>query len=138
MELNKILETCLYAKNLDEAERFYSEDLGLKLIRKEEERHLFYRCGDSMLLIFNPEHTSEVQTYVNERPIPLHGADGSIHLAFSVDQKEFKEWKSRLKNKNIEIESSIKWPSGLKSIYFRDPSGNNLEIIESGMWNIGE
>ncbi len=136
MELEKIIETCLYASSLEDSEHFYSEILGLKLIRKEEGRHLFYRCGDAMLLIFNPNHTSEEQTFVNNRPIPLHGATGSIHVAFSVDQNEFKDWKSRLKSKGVNIESSVKWPGGLKSIYFRDPAGNSLEIIESGMWNI--
>src|SRR6056297_97033 len=138
MELKKVLETCLYAKNLNDSEHFYSDILEFKLIRKEEGRHLFYRCGDSMLLIFNPDHTTEEQTYVNDRPVPLHGAFGSIHVAFAVDQNEFKDWKSRLKRKSIKIESSIKWPGGLKSIYFRDPAGNSLEIIESGMWNIDE
>jgi catechol 2,3-dioxygenase-like lactoylglutathione lyase family enzyme len=136
MKLNKIIETCLYAEDLDAAETFYSETLNLTLIRKEEGRHLFYRCGDSMLLIFNPGHTASEQTYVDEKPIPLHGANGATHIAFSADKHLLNEWKMRLKNHGVEIESKVKWPGGLKSIYFRDPAGNSLEIIENGMWNL--
>ncbi|PKD44435.1 VOC family protein [Rhodohalobacter barkolensis] len=138
MKLNRIIETCLYSRNLERSERFYSETLGLNLIRKEENRHLFYRCGNTMLLIFNPIHTNQEQTYVNGNKIPLHGTTGAAHIAFSVERNQFKSWKSHLKEKGIEIESSVKWPGGLKSIYFRDPAGNSLEIIESGMWNIEE
>ncbi len=29
---------------------------------KEETRHIFFRCEDSMLLVFNPQHTLNVIT----------------------------------------------------------------------------
>jgi len=49
-----ITETCLYAESLDAAEHFYSDVMGFELVMKEEGRHLFYKCDNGMLLIFNP------------------------------------------------------------------------------------
>ena len=54
-----ILETVLYAKDLERTQRFYHEVLGLAPFAKAEGRHLFYRCGDQVLLIFNPEATRQ-------------------------------------------------------------------------------
>ena len=52
-----ILETVLYARDLAAAEAFYGGVLGLEPFAKQPERHLFYRCGGQMLLIFNPVAT---------------------------------------------------------------------------------
>jgi catechol 2,3-dioxygenase-like lactoylglutathione lyase family enzyme len=131
-----ITETCLYAESLEKAEHFYSEVMGFELVMKEKERHLFYKCENGMLLIFNPRHTSNVQTEVNGKPVPLHGAKGPGHIAFSVENDAYDEWKTRLRKKNIEIESEIEWPGNARSFYFRDPAGNSLEIITGNMWKL--
>ena len=52
-----ILETVLYAKDLAAAEAFYRDVLGMKPFTKAAGRHLFYRCGDQVLLMFNPDAT---------------------------------------------------------------------------------
>lgn len=44
----QILETCIYVDDLDKAEQFYCEVIGLELIRKTEERHLFFQMGRSV------------------------------------------------------------------------------------------
>ena len=48
-----ILETALYADDLDAAERFYGNLLGLERVTRAGDRHVFFRCGDGMLLVFN-------------------------------------------------------------------------------------
>ena len=47
-----ILETVLSAADLDAAETFYVNVLGFQLHSKVPGRHIFFRCGDQMLLIF--------------------------------------------------------------------------------------
>jgi len=131
----KIAETCLYAENLEEIESFYTEILGLEVIMKEENRHIFFKCGDSMLLVFNPEHTLNIQTEMDGSPIPLHGAKGPGHLAFGVAPDEFEPLKSDLRKKSIPIESEVDWPNKSRSFYFRDPANNSLEIITNDMWD---
>lgn len=132
--INGIAETCLYAPNLEEAEQFYKNVLNLDVVLKEEKRHVFFKCGDGMLLIFNPDHTRNKQTDVDGNPVPLHGANGSIHIAFSVEPKNFDKVKKSIEAKDITIESEISWPNQSRSFYFRDPSGNSLEVITSNMW----
>lgn len=130
-----VAETCLYAKNLEEAEKFYSDILGLELVLKEENRHLFFRAGDDMLLIFNPHHTKNQQTEVEGNPVPLHGASGSVHVAFSVQPEEYTALKHSLQNFGVVIESEKSWPNSNRSFYFRDPANNSLEVLTQDMWN---
>lgn len=52
-----ILETALYADDLDAAEAFYGGILGLETITRQANRHVFFRCGPGVLLIFNPKET---------------------------------------------------------------------------------
>ena len=57
MKPELILETCLYAADLEAVEVFYRDVLGLEPVTKAEGRHVFYRLKDQMLLIFNPKST---------------------------------------------------------------------------------
>ena len=63
-----ILETVLYAEDLDRAQSFYRDTLGLERTQEEKGRHVFFRCGGQMLLIFNPRKT--VETSSGALPVP--------------------------------------------------------------------
>jgi len=132
--LKRIAETCIYATNLEETERFYREVLDLEVVMKEDNRHVFFKCGDDMLLLFNPDHTRNEQTDVGGKLVPLHGATGSVHVAFSVEPNSFHSVKEDLKTHGIPVESEISWPNGSHSVYFRDPAGNSLEVVTENMW----
>ena len=59
--LEGVLEACLYADDLDAAHSFYAGALGLPMIARDGDRHLFFRVGDSaMFLVFNPARTAGV------------------------------------------------------------------------------
>ena len=132
--LKGIAETCMYATNLEETECFYREVLDFEVVMKEENRHVFFKCGDDMLLLFNPEHTGNKQTDVDGSKIPLHGAMGAVHIAFSVEPNTFNTLKEHLLAHGISIESEVKWPNHSLSLYFRDPAGNSLEVVTENMW----
>src|SRR5690554_1461207 len=90
-----VLETVLYAADLDKAEAFYTGLLGLELRSKEAGRHLFYYCGGQMLLIFNPAVTSRPSA--NSRlPVPPHGAEGPGHACFRAGRDDLLAWRNRL------------------------------------------
>ena len=42
----------------------------------------------------------------------------------------------RIEAAGVAIESETTWPSGLRSLYFRDPAGNSLECASPSLWNI--
>jgi catechol 2,3-dioxygenase-like lactoylglutathione lyase family enzyme len=42
----------------------------------------------------------------------------------------------KLKAAGIALESTVTWPNGARSIYFRDPAGNSLECAEPRLWDL--
>ena len=130
-----ILETVLYAEDLDGAEAFYREVLGLEPFTKARGRHLFYRCGNQVLLIFNPEAT-RLPPAAGALPVPPHGMEGEGHICFRASAAELDQWRQRLEEKGLAIEADFEWPGGGRSIYFRDPAGNCLEFAEPRIWKL--
>nr|PZN84265.1 MAG: glyoxalase/bleomycin resistance/extradiol dioxygenase family protein [Pseudomonadota bacterium] len=130
-----ILETVLYASDLDAAERFYRDVLGLEPFSKSPGRQLFYRCGNQVFLVFNPEATSKPPA-ANALPVPPHGAVGPGHVCFRAQAAEIEAWRKHLESHGVAIEADFEWPSGGRSIYFRDPAGNCLEFAEPRIWGL--
>lgn len=124
-----ILETALYVSNIERAEAFYATVLGLRRISKQPERHVFYYCGESVLLLFRAEATA-----IKTSSVPTHGAHGPGHMAFRVREEEMEAWRQHLQSCGVEIETEIRWPEGGYSIYFRDPDGNSLELATANVW----
>ncbi len=132
MKARQVLETCLYVDDLDAAERFYGDVLGLEKIARVEERHVFFRCGDGVFLLFNPEATA-IDSGIG---IPNHGAIGAGHVAFRMESDEIDAWRDHLIKHDVEIELEFTWPTGGYSIYFRDPQGNSVEFATAKTWGI--
>lgn len=130
-----ILETVLYAKDLAAAEAFYRDRLGLQPFARIAGRHLFYRCGDQVLLIFNPDAT-RVPPSAGALPVPPHGMEGEGHVCFRAAADEIEAWRQRLERDGVTIEADFEWPGGGRSIYFRDPAGNCLEFAEPRIWKL--
>lgn len=134
MQAAAILEAALYVSDLGQAEQFYSGVLGLEVIARAEGRHVFFRCGKGVVLLFNANAT-EVPPAADARlPVPPHGARGPGHLCFAANAEEIGAWKQKLVAKGVAIEADFEWPNGGRSIYFRDPSGNSLEFAEPRIW----
>lgn len=122
------METALYVQDIAMAERFYTEVLGLHVYSKSGNRHVFFKIGQSMLLLFNAEAC--------QKPggVPCHGTEGPGHVAFAVQHGELDFWRAKLKDHNVAVEQEITWPSGGRSIYFRDLDGNSLELATPDTW----
>ncbi len=128
-----ILEAALYVHDLDAAERFYGGVLGLERIMRAGNRHVFYKVGQTVLLIFNPVET-RIADPDSRLPVPPHGADGPGHLCFAASAEEIDIWRDRLTAAGHAIERDFNWPNGARSIYFRDPAGNSIEMAEPQLW----
>lgn len=132
MKPERILETCLYVDDLEAAEDFYSRVLGLEAFARVEGRHVFFRCGEAVFLLFDPVRTREAF----DAAIPTHGAEGVGHAAFHMAEDEIEAWRERLGREGVEIESEYTWPGGGFSIYFRDPGGNSVELTTPRTWGL--
>jgi catechol-2,3-dioxygenase len=138
MQPTGILETILYAEDLDAAEAFYTEVFGLEVFIREEGRHRFFKVGNGMLLIFNPESTAHVPTEVKGQPIPVHGTKGVGHMAFRAPEWQMDAWKAHFKQLSVPIESEVHWPQGGRSLYVSDPAGNCVEVASPNIWGFEE
>jgi catechol 2,3-dioxygenase-like lactoylglutathione lyase family enzyme len=130
-----ILETALYVDDLVNAEAFYRDVIGLPFISHVEGRHAFFRCGQSVLLLFNPDAT-RLPPGNPAMPVPPHGAVGEGHVCFRATADELDGWQAHFEQNAIAIEADFRWPSGGRSIYVRDPSGNSVEFAEGKIWGL--
>ncbi|MEM7073773.1 MAG: VOC family protein [Pseudomonadota bacterium] len=131
--LSGVLEAALYTTDLAAARAFYGGVLGLPELVRVEGRHVFFRAGPTIVLIFNPEAT-QAPPGNPDLPVPPHGAQGPGHLCLAADAAQIDAWVARLTAAGHPMEADFLWPNGARSIYFRDPSGNSLEIAEPRLW----
>ena len=134
MQVDGILETAIYCEDLDAAERFYGRVVGLERIARDPRRHVFFRCGRGVLLIFNPTATSGPSARVGGGIVPSHGAHGPGHLAFRIAAGALDACRAHLEERGVSIESEVAWPGGGRSIYVRDPAGNSVEFATADVW----
>lgn len=128
-----ILEAALYVDDLEKAAQFYGHVLGLDEELRVQDRHVFFRVGGTILLLFEPEATLEGSSNP-QLPVPAHGATGQGHLCFGATRDEIAAWRIRLEAAGYPVEADFDWPNGARSIYFRDPAGNSIEMAEPRLW----
>ncbi len=134
MKIKKVVETCIYSSDLESMKNFYAGILGLPVIQEEQDKLIFLKAGKSMLLIFDP-----MRTKTNNGSLPAHGTPtppSSIHFAMEIEEQEYHASKQLLIDNNIAIEKEVNWNNHAKSIYFRDPAGNLVELITPGGWPV--
>jgi catechol 2,3-dioxygenase-like lactoylglutathione lyase family enzyme len=74
-----LVETGIYADDLDKAEWFYRDVLGLTVWGKESGRHVFFEVGDrDMLLVFRPKTT------IRGGSLPGNGSHGQGNFPWGV------------------------------------------------------
>ena len=93
-----IFETVLYAEDLAAAERFYRDAVGLQVIVRGEQAVVF-RCGDGVLLVFDPRKSGAAG-----REVPSHGTSGAGHIAFTAKPEDLSAWRKQLHEAGVSIE----------------------------------
>ena len=133
-----VLESSVYCPDLDAAERFYRDVLGLEVVARQVGRHAFLRCGDGMVLLFNPDATADPTPPTGGPPRVPHGAQGPGHLAFRLPERDIERWQAHLTAAQVPIEAEVRWPQGGYSLYLRDPAGNSIELATAALWGLAE
>ncbi|MAO20411.1 MAG: glyoxalase/bleomycin resistance/extradiol dioxygenase family protein [Phycisphaerae bacterium] len=133
MKPNSILETILYANDLEQTDWFYHTVLGLDMPRPHSELASLFRISEhQVLLFFNPTISDKPG-----RDVPSHGARGPGHIALRIEPDMYDAWLKRFSEHGIAIEQEIEWSDRTdpgRSIYVRDPSGNSVELITADIW----
>ena len=125
MEVMGVAEAVLYVDDLPEATAFYREVLGLPLTLSFEDASFLQTGEHSTLILFDRQ---QLKTRVSQ--IPGHGAEGAGHVALAIPHEKMAAWRGRLEDHGVEIEHEQDWPQGTHSLYFRDPAGNSVELID--------
>jgi catechol 2,3-dioxygenase-like lactoylglutathione lyase family enzyme len=132
-KIQRILETVLYVADLERAEAFYAQVMGLPVIHSDQRMRAFDVNGAGTLLLFVEGQSLEpIETPMGT--IPPHDAKGPAHVAFSIAEGALPEWERHLAKAGIAIEGRTHWPRGGTSIYFRDRDDHLLELATPGLW----
>ena len=136
MQANRIFETCLCGRDLPAIRKFYTEVMGLEVVGDMNTRGIVFRCGEGVLIVFNPDETKlpKPNDAHPREMIPPHGTEGVGHIAFLATADELPAWRVHLEKLGVTITSEVNWSGGGTSLYFNDPAGNLVELAPPTLW----
>ena len=134
-EVTGVVETCLYVDDLERAARFYEDVCEFKRLIGDE-RFCALSVADRNVLLLFVKGATLAAIPTPGGAIPPHDGAGPLHVAFAIPSAAESAWKRRLEQRGIVIESTVEWPRGGRSLYFRDPDQHLLELITPGCWSI--
>ena len=133
LAVDGLLETSLYARDLQRTAAFYRDLFGLKTLVDSPRLIAFEIARRSVLLVFQAGATEE--DVVEARGvIPGHEGRGRLHLAFSIGAQDLDAWRKRLAERGVDLAGEYRWPRGGVSLYMRDPDGALVELATPGLW----
>jgi catechol 2,3-dioxygenase-like lactoylglutathione lyase family enzyme len=128
-ELNGVLETALYVKDVEASVTFYVRVLGFKVIEADARITALAAKGTQVLLLCSRGASANLGA-------TSHDATGQQHVAFAVPQSSLSSWRFHLDQLGVTIVHERKWSLGGESVYFRDPDNHLLELATPGVWSV--
>ena len=131
--IQSIVETVIYVDDLPRAVDFYAHILGLERQMSDSRFAAFTVSAGQVFLIFLRGATG-IGVPTPGGFIPPHDASGSQHFAFGIGANQIDSWTSKLAEAGVKVESTVDWPRGARSLFFRDPDGHLVELVTPGAW----
>lgn len=142
-KLGQIVETILYTSNVPRLAGWYTDVMGLVSFSAgdipAQKAVGFNLPGDTILLLFNRDTTTQDVVVPQRGVIPKHGSPTGLgqHIAFGCDGlTAIGEWEAHFKEKNVPIVGRMEWPRGGKSLYVHDAEGHVIEVMTRGVWAV--
>lgn len=115
----------IYVSNMDNAVRFYTDVLGLKLTNRYGDHWATVQAGKSLLIGLHPWKQ-------DKQDIPKPGTNGSVQIGLVVSQDQpIGAYAERLRRHGVEVSGIIESEAG-NYINFVDPDGNPIYV---GDWD---
>ncbi len=130
LKIEGVTHWSIPVNNLNEAEDFYGELLGLTPMG---------RLGNNIMSCFN---VGDHNILLCERPSPVDGPlkeDEGVHHSFTVSPQTFDEACKVFNDRDVKIAYLTYRAQGVftgRELYFYDPSGNRLELRDP-TWSKG-
>jgi catechol 2,3-dioxygenase-like lactoylglutathione lyase family enzyme len=105
----------IYVSNMDNAVRFYSEVLGLKLTNRFGNEWATVEAGSGLTIGLHPASPA----------VPAPGTKGAIHIGFELDEP-IEHVVARLKGKGVRFTSDIAREPHGALVLLEDPDGNPI------------
>jgi catechol 2,3-dioxygenase-like lactoylglutathione lyase family enzyme len=120
-----VSELVLEVEDLEAAERFYVEVLGLPVVERWKRREaVWLMAGERTRIgLWRPQ-------------VGLAGGRGGVHVHFAlhIEEGDYDAAVARLRERAGEVEE-IAFDGAGRAAYVRDPDGN---VVELWTWNVGE
>jgi catechol 2,3-dioxygenase-like lactoylglutathione lyase family enzyme len=120
-KLNRLDHLAVYVSDLERAERFYVEVLGLERVMRLPDQVLL-RLHDVNIGLMHTAHVAPPDPSILENPL------GKAHHAFLIGAQDLDAWRSRLASHRVPTSEIVDWGDH-RCLYFLDPDGNLLEIV---------
>ncbi|MBR1129935.1 VOC family protein [Bradyrhizobium iriomotense] len=113
--------TVIFVRDMAAMRRFYEDVLAFPLSRELSPNWIEYALGSNTLALASPSRTA------TDPPTPAGSA--SLQLAFKVSAAEVDQCADELVRQGVALLSPpTDQPFGHRTLFFRDPDGNLLEV----------
>ena len=113
--------TVILVRDMAAMRRFYEEVLRFPLSRELSAAWIEYQIGGTILALSRPHRTAK------DAPTPAGSA--SLQLAFKVEVDAVDRCADELMRHGVDLlEPPTNQPFGHRTLFFRDPDGNLLEV----------
>ncbi len=114
--------TVIFVRDMAAMRRFYEGILGFSLLRELSPGWIEYQIGGNTLALARPGLTA--------KDAPTPGGSASLQLAFKVSAPEVDRCAEELVRQGVSLLSPPTDQSfGHRTLFFRDPDGNLLEVF---------
>jgi catechol-2,3-dioxygenase len=114
-------EVAVRVRDLALMSSFYEGVVGLEVLRREED-YVFFRVAEGY-----GGHTQNLALFdapeIDPERTTLH------HVALNVSLEDFDRERARLEGLGLEVDVTQHEWIHVRSLYFRDPEGNQLELV---------
>lgn len=127
-------EIALRVADLDAMQRFYEQVIGLPLLRRFP-RAAFFKIAGGFFKIAGgyAGHTQVLALFDRSAEPGYRGLDPARttvdHLAFAIARRDYEHERARLAAHGLEVELAEHPWVGWRSLYVRDPEGNQVELV---------
>ena len=117
--------TVIFVRDMVAMRRFYEDVLGFPMLRELSPGWVEYRVGNNTLALARPSLTAA------DAPMPKGST--SLQLAFKVSAPEVDQCADELVRMGVNLLSPpTDQTFGHRTLFFRDPDGNLLEVFAEG------